>query len=246
MPLLFSPVYSPTCLLQLQSFFIWSLHGDVHSPTLWCSVPCLPLLQAHWGRWRHTHLLQLACLFRVRVGKCPSPTPVELSTWQPLFQGFPAPRFLGRCCQLLPSLAGLFIYSSSEGVPLSRAQGALPSLLHIFFFSAACLLLSLVFFSFFPGQGSVYPGGYADLSQGVPHATYLLTSWSPKQVRSWCLAAQEPSWFLRLTWSGDAMRRLRVRRCWSFASSWWFFLSGVSPASLQEFTLGSTLSASSL
>jgi hypothetical protein len=31
-----------------------------------------------------------------------------------------------------------------------------------------------------------------------------------------------------------------------FASSWWFFLSGVSPASFQEFTLGSTLSASSL
>jgi hypothetical protein len=73
MPLLFSPVYSPTCLLQLQSFFIWSLHGDVHSPTLWCSVPCLPLLQAHWGRWRHTHLLQLAFYLEFAWESAPPP-----------------------------------------------------------------------------------------------------------------------------------------------------------------------------
>jgi hypothetical protein len=39
---------------------------------------------------------------------------------------------------------------------------------------------------------------------------------------------------------------LGVWRFWSFAYSWWFFLPGVSPASLQEFTLGSKLSASSL
>jgi hypothetical protein len=31
-----------------------------------------------------------------------------------------------------------------------------------------------------------------------------------------------------------------------FSSSWWFLLQGVSPASLQDFTLGSMLSASSL
>jgi hypothetical protein len=41
------------------------------------------------------------------------------------------------------------------------------------------------------------------------------------------------------------MRGLGVWRCPSFASSWWFFLPGVSPVSLQEFTLGSTLSPSS-
>jgi hypothetical protein len=52
--------------------------------------------------------------------------------------------------------------------PLSRAQGALPSLLCVFFFfSAACLLFSLFFsFFFFPGWGSVCPAGYADLDQG--------------------------------------------------------------------------------
>jgi hypothetical protein len=43
------------------------------------------------------------------------------------------------------------------------------------------------------------------LSQGVPCATYLLTWWFPEQVRNWHLAAREPSWFLLLTWSGDAM-----------------------------------------
>jgi hypothetical protein len=55
-------------------------------------------------------------------------------------------------------------------------------------FSTACLLFS--FFSFFPGQGSVCPGGYAALSQGVPCATYLLTLRSPKQCRNWHLAGE--------------------------------------------------------
>jgi hypothetical protein len=84
------------------------------------------------------------------------------------------------------------------------------------------------------------------LSQGVPHAAYLFTWWSPNQGRSQRLTAQEPSWFLHLTWWGDAVHRLGMWRCQSFASSWWFFLPGVSPESLQEFTLGSRLSASSL
>jgi hypothetical protein len=81
------------------------------------------------------------------------------------------------------------------------------------------------------------------LSQGV---ACLLTWWYPKQGRSWCLVAREPSRFLHLTWWGHAMSRLGVWRSRSFACSWWFFSPGVSPASLQEFTLGSTLSASSL
>jgi hypothetical protein len=64
----------------------------------------------------------------------------------------------------------------------------------------------LLLFPFFHGQGSVCPGVYADLSQGVPHAAYLLTWWSPKQGRSWCLVVPESSWFLHLTWWGDAVR----------------------------------------
>jgi hypothetical protein len=68
----------------------------------------------------------------------------------------------------------------------------------------------------------------------------------PKWSGSWHLVAREPSWFLCLMWSGDAMHGLGVWRGQSFASSWWFFLLGVSPLSLQDFILGSMLSASSL
>jgi hypothetical protein len=80
MLLLFSPVDSPTCLLQLQSFFIYSWHGERPSPTLRWSVPHFSHhykpspRQAHWGRWHHTCLLWLACLFTVCMRECPSPT----------------------------------------------------------------------------------------------------------------------------------------------------------------------------
>jgi hypothetical protein len=39
---------------------------------------------------------------------------------------------------------------------------------------------------------------------------------------------------------------MEVWRGQSFAPSWWFCLQGVSPASFQDFTIGSKLSASSL
>jgi hypothetical protein len=92
------------------------------------------------------------------------------------------------------------------------------------------LLITLFCFLFSLGWGSVCPGGYADLAQGClweycmplssPCGPHL-----PKPSGRWRLAvAQEPSWFLHLTWSGDAMRRLEVWRCQSFASSQWFFL----------------------
>jgi hypothetical protein len=84
---------------------------------------------------------------------------------------------------------------------------------------------------------------------GVPCAAYLLTCWSvsPKQVRSWHLAAQEPSLFLHMMWCGKAMCRLGVQGCWIFASSWWFFLPGMSPESQQDFYfMELMLSASSL
>jgi hypothetical protein len=79
----------------------------------------------------------------------------------------------------------------------------------------------------------------------VCHLAHLVDCVLPKQSGSWCLVVQELSWFLHLTWSGDAMWGLGMWRSRCFAS-WWFFLQGVSPASLQDFTSGSTLSASSL
>jgi hypothetical protein len=58
---------------------------------------------------------------------------------------------------------------------------------------------------------------YADLSQGVPRAAYLLTWWSPKQVKLWHLVAREPSWFFHLTWGGDAVCRLGVSEFFLFS-----------------------------
>jgi hypothetical protein len=135
--------------------------------------------------------------------------------------------------------------------PLSRAQGTPPSLLCVFFIFQLLVYYSVCFFLFSLGGGQSVQGAcwfVPGLSVGVLRAAYLLTwlSASPKQVSSWRLAVQEHSWFLHLMWSGDAMCGLRVWRCQSFASSWWFFLPGISAASLQDFTLGSTLSVSSL
>jgi hypothetical protein len=97
----------------------------------------------------------------------------------------------------------------------------------------------------------VCPGLYADLAQDCLWEYHMPLSSPcglclPKWSGRWCLAAQEPSWFLHLRWHKDAMHGLGVWKCWRFAFSWWFFLQGVSPVSLQDFTLGSMLSASSL
>jgi hypothetical protein len=85
-----------------------------------------------------------------------------------------------------------------------------------------CLLFS---FSFFPGWGLVCPEGYADLVQDCLWEYRMLHS-SPcaKLFGCWCLAAREPSWFLCLRWSGDAVCGLGVWRSQSFVSFWWFFL----------------------
>jgi hypothetical protein len=51
--------------------------GRSSSPTFWWSVPhfslCWMPSPLHWGRWHHTRLLQLPCLFIVGVRECPSP-----------------------------------------------------------------------------------------------------------------------------------------------------------------------------
>jgi hypothetical protein len=126
--------------------------------------------------------------------------------------------------------------------PLSRAQGTLSSLLNVLFFSATCLL-----FRFFC---SCSLGGGQSV-QGVMLIYHVLLS-SPgglcllKQSGSWHLAVWEPSWFLCLMWNRNAMHGLGVWKNQSLASSWWFFLPGISPASLPDFTLGNMLSASSL
>jgi hypothetical protein len=68
----------------------------------------------------------------------------------------------------------------------------------------------------------------------------------PKPSGHGWLVARGSSWFLCLTWSGDALCQLEVWKGQSFASSRWFCLQSVSPVSLQDFTIGGMLSASSL
>jgi hypothetical protein len=96
---------------------------------------------------------------------------------------------------------------------------------------AMCLFCCLLFsFSFFPGWGSVCPGGYADLAQSCLWEYCMPLSSPcgpcvPKRSGCWRLvAAQGPSWFLSLMWSENATRGLGLWRSQSFASSQWFFL----------------------
>jgi hypothetical protein len=72
----------------------------------------------------------------------------------------------GQVPLLLPSPAGLFVYSSVRDFPfpLFGIQVTLPSLLHVFLL--LLFIIPFVFFSFFPVWGSVCPGGYADPAQG--------------------------------------------------------------------------------
>jgi hypothetical protein len=66
------------------------------------------------------------------------------------------------------------------------------------------ILLIIHFFPFFPGWGSVCPGGYADLAQGcLWEYRVLLSSLCgprlPKPSGCWLLVVAWESWFLHLT-----------------------------------------------
>jgi hypothetical protein len=113
------------------------------------------------------------CLFIVHVGSDTSPLSFGIFLPLPLLQNFPLlvarhvlPLLVAlQVPPLLPSPAGLFIYSSVRDYPppLFGTQGTLPSLLCVFFIA---VIIQFVFFSVFPGWGLVCPGGYADLAQG--------------------------------------------------------------------------------
>jgi hypothetical protein len=89
-----------------------------------------------------------------------------------------------------------------EGFPLPPLQCSGCPTLYSTFFCCYCLLFS---FSFCPGWGSVFPGGYADLAQGCLWKYCVQVSSPcgphiPKPSGRWHLVvAREPSWFLHLT-----------------------------------------------
>jgi hypothetical protein len=135
------------------------------------------LLQAHWGRWLHTLLLWLDCLFTVQVRECSSPpSPVELSTWQPLLQGCwegaSTPAFSSRLVYLQFKWAMPLPHSPELRVPRS--------LWYVSF-----LLLLLVYYS---GFFFILPQVGASLSRGlcwfVPGSTDLPLICSPGDLPS--------------------------------------------------------------
>jgi hypothetical protein len=174
---------------------------------LLCTSLCYKLspFQAHWGRWHCTPFLRPAFLFTVHNGRRSSPLSCGVFLPPPLLQAFPL-LVSGCVLPLMPSPVRLLWRISP---PLFGALDAPPSLLCLF--CCYCLLFSFFFF-FFPGWGSVCPGGYADLAQGSLWEYCMPLSSPcgprlPKQSGRWCLAAAwEPSWFLRLMWSGDGPR----------------------------------------
>jgi hypothetical protein len=120
--------------------FIYSSCGECPFPTRQWSIPhfshCYnPSLQAHWGTWHHTHLLQPASLLMVHVKECLSTTPVAHATLLLLLQAFPSPRLLGGCCHsclLWP--ACLFTVSVRECPFTTLQSSGHPSLFATFFF----------------------------------------------------------------------------------------------------------------
>jgi hypothetical protein len=212
------------------------------------------------------------CLFRVLSGTCPSPflqcvvLPACYSCSTYLFRvhivNFPSPTLwqsiphVSQHCKPSspkahwgvppnpPSQAGFFIYISWGCLPLLLWSSKSPALF------ATCLFQFSIYYSVFfnfVGQRSVCPGDYAGLSQGwlwgyhVPLICSPVSLRLPSRLRVGALLVSPYNVAWRsYVWAGDS-------GCWIFASSWWFFLPGVSPASQQDFYfMELTLSASSL
>jgi hypothetical protein len=103
-----------------------------------------------------------------------------------------------------------FVYSSGKDSLRASSELRVPH--PIYHVSLLFLLLITQFLFFSPGWGLVCPGGYAALVQGclwkycVPLSSPCQCL--PKPSGRGQLVAWGPSWFLRLTWSGDSLRRL--------------------------------------
>jgi hypothetical protein len=108
------------------------------------------------------HLPSLASLFIYSSpGECPSPFSGGAFHTQPLLHAVPIPRLLGGGLPLLSSLAGLFICSSHEGVPLPHSPElrAPRPLCYVSFFFQLLAYYSVCFFFFFPWVGGQFVQG---------------------------------------------------------------------------------------
>jgi hypothetical protein len=101
-----------------------------------------------------------------------------------------------------------------EGLPFHPSALRVPCPLCYLSFFCCCLLFSLVFSLFSLGWGQSSQGAMLMWPRVFCGSTacclVLLVVCFSQASRSWPLAVREPSWFLRLTWSGDAMHGLGV------------------------------------
>jgi hypothetical protein len=131
----------------LSPTFLWSVP---HFSCCWTPSP----LQAHWGRWRHTCLLCLACLFTVHMKEYPFPNSGEFSSRQPLFQAFSTPRLLGRgrhSCLLWPDC--LFTIHMGECPSPTLWSSGCPALFAMCLFFFHLYVYYSGFFFLFPWVG---------------------------------------------------------------------------------------------
>jgi hypothetical protein len=145
------------------------LTRDVGLPPLFCGVFLPPwLLQAFplliAGQYYCS--CQLPCLFTAHMGGRSSPPPVEFFSFHHSYK-LSCSWLLGAHPRSHKSLSGLpqLVYLQFwEGFPSPNLRCSVqPTLFPMCLYCSYCLLLS---FSYFPGWGSVCPGGYADLAQG--------------------------------------------------------------------------------
>jgi hypothetical protein len=119
-------------------------------------------LSKHTGGGGATPAFSGRCVYlQIMLEVSLPPSPVELSSHSHFYM-LSRSKVAGRVLPLLPSLAGLFIYSSMKDCLSLQLQlsGHPPTLLCVFF----VVIIQFVFFSFFPRLGSVCQGGDADLA----------------------------------------------------------------------------------
>jgi hypothetical protein len=208
LPLFFSPVYDPTSLLQLQSLFIYSSCGSAFPP-LSCG--------AHWGELCHICFLWQACLFRVRVGKCPSPSlwqSVLLVSWKPSPLQAPCgglhPCLLLQVCLFRVCVGKCSSPILRQRVPHGEVPLTLTPELRAPTIFVMCPFFSVAYYSvfFFRAAVSLSRGlcwFFSKVAVGEPCATYYLPMGLPSRLGGRCLAVREPSWFLHIPWCGGAM-----------------------------------------
>jgi hypothetical protein len=185
-----------TLHLLLRPACLFTVHVGSGSSPLSCGVFLSLLLLQVFPLLITGRVLQLlpTCVFVYSSrGKWVFPLSCGVFLPPPLIQAFlllvaAAPAFSGLAC--------LFSSGRDSHPPLFGAQGAPPSLLRVFIVLIAYYSVSL----FFPGWGSVCPGGYADLAQGFLWEYHVPLSSPcglclPKPSEHWHLA----SWFLHLT-----------------------------------------------